>query len=62
MEELRERTVELLASLTEEQFRRVEDYARSLRDLDAARQAYLALEELWKTRPHRPEEPSPDVQ
>jgi len=61
MDELRERTAELLASLSEEQFRLVEDYARSLRDLDAARQAYLALEELWKSRPHRAEQPFPDL-
>ncbi len=55
MDELRERTVELLASLSDEQVRLVEEYARSLRDLDAAREAYHALEELWKSGPDRAE-------
>lgn len=42
----------LLDALTDEQVRLVEEYARSLRDLEAAREAYHALEELWKSRPH----------
>jgi hypothetical protein len=51
MDERRERVAALLGALSDDQIRLVEDYARSLRDLDAAREAYHALEELWKSRP-----------
>jgi hypothetical protein len=51
MDEGRKRVAALLSALNDEQVRLVEDYARSLRALDAAREAYHALEELWKSRP-----------
>lgn len=59
LDERRERAAALLATLSEEQIRQVEDYARSLRDFDTARKAYHALEELWKSRPYRSEPSAP---
>lgn len=61
MDERREKIAAFLSALNDEQVRLVEDYARSLRDLDAALEAYHALEELWKSRPGHAEPLGPPV-